>query len=76
VVKAAAKGNARELEKRRLEAQAQANGIAADAEAKRVVVEGEAKGNAKEVEKRTLEEQAEVNVLQQLSLNQILLEWW
>jgi hypothetical protein len=76
LVEANAKNNANGVEKRRLEEQSQAKEMAADAEAKRVLVEGEAKSEAKEVEKRRLEEQVEVNVLQQLSQKQKRLEAW
>jgi hypothetical protein len=59
VVEGEAKSEGKELERRRLDEQAQVRRIAADAEAKGVLVEGEAKSEAKEVERRRLEEQAQ-----------------
>ena len=61
MVEGEVKSEAKEVERRRLEGQAQASKISADAEAKRVVVEGEAKRDAKEVEKRRLEAKAKCN---------------
>jgi hypothetical protein len=59
VVETEAKGNAKEVDERRLEEQAQAMGIAADAKAKRVAAEAQVKRDATEVERRRLEEQAQ-----------------
>jgi hypothetical protein len=47
VVEGEAKRDAKEVDKRRLEEQAQAKGIAADAGVKRVSVEGEARRKAR-----------------------------